>query len=307
MVMSTEKLHVVTGAFGYSGRHIAARLLEQGVRVRTITGHPDRPDPFGGRVEVAKLDFGDPDALARSLAGAEVLYNTYWVRFDHGDTTHERAVANTEVLFRAAAAAGVERVVHVSITNPTLDSRLPYFKGKARLEASLAATGVSHAILRPTVFFGGRDVLINNIAWLLRRMPVFGVPGRGQYGVQPIHVEDVARLAIEHGKHRDNVIIDAVGPETFSFLELVRLVARSIGSHSLIVPMPRWLVLVASRVLSSWVHDVVLTPDEVDGLMADLLVSEREPTGEIVFSKWLRDHAGELGREYASELGRHYQ
>jgi NADH dehydrogenase len=305
--MSTEKLHVVTGAFGYSGRHIAARLLEQGVRVRTITGHPDRPDPFGGRVEVAKLDFGDPDALAGSLAGAEVLYNTYWVRFDHGDTTHERAVANTEVLFRAAAAAGVERVVHVSITNPTPDSRLPYFRGKARLEASLAATGLPHAILRPTVFFGGRDVLINNIAWLLRRMPVFGVPGRGQYGVQPIHVEDVARLAIEHGKHRDNVIIDAVGPETFSFLELVRLVARSIGSHSLIVPMPRWLVLVASRVLSSWVHDVVLTPDEVDGLMADLLVSEREPTGEIVFSKWLRDHAGELGREYASELGRHYQ
>jgi NADH dehydrogenase len=305
--MTAQELHVVTGAFSYSGRHITSRLLERGVRVRTLTDHPDRPNPFGDRVEAAPFAFDDPTKLARALSGAKVLYNTYWVRFDHGTTSHSGAVANTMALFEAAASAGVERVVHVSITNPSLDSPLPYFKGKAQLEAALADSGLSHAILRPTVLFGGRDVLINNIAWLLRRFPLFGVPGRGEYGIQPIHVEDLARLAVEQGASRDDAIIDAVGPETFSYLELVRLVASAVGSKAPILSMPRWAILFASKVLSFWLRDVLLTADEVDGLMANLLVSSETPTGNVAFTEWLADHAEALGRKYASELARHYQ
>src|SRR5512133_2877460 len=127
-------IQAVTGAFGYSGRAIAALLLERGAQVRTLTGHPDRPDPFGGRVEVAPLAFGDPAALRHALRGVEVLYNTYWVRFEHGKATFGRAVANSRALFRAAAEVGVSRVVHVSITNPSLESRLPYFSGKAEAQ-----------------------------------------------------------------------------------------------------------------------------------------------------------------------------
>src|SRR5512138_3082959 len=191
-------VHAVTGAFGYSGRHLAALLLARGARVRNLTGHPGRPDPFGGAVEVAPLPFDDPAALRRALDGVAVLYNTYWVRFAHGDATHARAVANSRALFRAAADAGVARIVHVSITNPSPDSRLPYFSGKAEVERTLAETGIPHTILRPAVFFGGRDVLVNNVAWLLRRFPVFGIP-RGAYGLRPIHVEDFARLAVDRG------------------------------------------------------------------------------------------------------------
>jgi uncharacterized protein YbjT (DUF2867 family) len=299
-------VQAVTGAFGYSGRAIAALLLERGARVRTLTGHPDRPDPFGGRLEVAPLAFDDPAALRGALRGVEVLYNTYWVRFEHGAATFARAVANSRALFRAAAEAGVARVVHVSITNPSLDSRLPYFSGKAEVERALRETGLSHAILRPAVFFGGRDVLVNNIAWLLRRLPVFGVV-RGRYGLRPIHVEDLARLAVAQGGLRADATLDAVGPETLGYEELVRRVARAVGSRAAIVQVPRAVLLLASRLVGRVVGDVPLTGDEIAGLAANLLVTPGPATGETRFTEWLASNARDLGREWAGELSRHFR
>jgi NADH dehydrogenase len=302
----TSELHAVTGAFGYSGRHIAELLLAQGKRVRSLTGHPDRPDPFAGRVEVRRFEFDDPARMRAALANVKVLYNTYWVRFAHGATSHARAVEDSRRLFQAAVEAGVERIVHVSITNPSLDSPLPYFKGKAEVELALTASGISHAVLRPAVFFGGRDVLINNIAWLLRRLPVFGtVPG--SYGLQPIHVEDLARLAVAQGESRTTVTLDAVGPEALGFGELVQLVRRAVGSRALVAPVPAWLLLLASRGLGPLVGDVVLTADEIAGLTANLLVSRAPPTSPTRFTSWLAEHADDLGRTWANELARHFK
>ncbi|HEY6006233.1 MAG TPA: NAD(P)H-binding protein, partial [Anaeromyxobacter sp.] len=294
------------GAFGYSGMHIAELLLRSGERVRNLTGHPDRPDPFAGAVEVTRFRFDDPAAMRAALRDVRVLYNTYWVRFDHGASTFARAVENSRALFRAAADAGVERVVHVSITNPSADSPLPYFRGKAEVEAALRATGLSHAILRPAVFFGGRDVLVNNIAWLLRRLPLFGL-ARGAYGIQPVHVEDLARLAVEQGASRVDAVLDAVGPEAFGFCELVRLVRDAVGSRTAIVPVPRSVLLVAARTVGAIVRDVVLTHDEIAGLTRNLLVSHAPATAPTRFSEWLAGSAGRLGVEWASELARHYR
>ncbi|MBI5070955.1 MAG: NAD(P)H-binding protein [Deltaproteobacteria bacterium] len=299
-------VHAVTGAFGYSGQHLARLLLERGARVRSLTGHPDRPDPFGGRVEVRRLAFDDPAALRASLAGVQVLHNTYWVRFAHGGVDHALAVERSRRLFAAAAEAGVERVVHVSITNPSPGSPLPYFRGKAQVEEALRRSGLSHAILRPAVFFGGRDVLINNVAWLLRRLPVFGV-APGSYGLQPIHVDDMARLAAEQGERREDVTLDAVGPEAIEFRELVRMVKRAVGARALLFPAPPWLLLAASALLRPVVGDVALTADEIAGLRAGLLVSKGPPTGTTRFSEWLAANAGRLGREWASELQRHFR
>jgi len=299
-------VHAVTGAFGYSGQHVARLLLERGLPVRSLTGHPDRPDPFGGRVEVRRLGFDEPVRLRDSLSGVKVLYNTYWVRFARGATTHARAVENSRLLFQAAAEAGVERLVHVSITNPSLDSPLPYFQGKARVEQALAASGLSHAILRPAVFFGGRDVLINNVAWLLRRLPVFGMAS-GRYGLRPIHVEDLARLAVEQGASRTVATVDAVGPETLDFGDLVRRVRRAVGSRALLVGVPPPLLLLAARLLRPVVGDVVLTADEIAGLRANLLVTAGAATGSTRFTEWLGVHASELGVAWASELDRHFR
>jgi uncharacterized protein YbjT (DUF2867 family) len=305
--MPNQSFDVVTGAFGYIGRYIARYLLDAGGTVKTLTGNPQRPNPFGERVAALPYRFDRPAELAASLRGADTLYKTYWVRFEHGGTTFDQAVANTITLIRAAEAAGVRRLVHVSITNPSLDSPLPYFRGKAVLEEFITRARLSYAVLRPTVVFGAEDILINNIAWLLRKSPVFVIPGRGDYRLQPVFVEDLARLAVDAGRRSDNVALDAVGPETFTFDELVRLIAKAIGNRARIIHAPPSLSLLIARLLGPLVGDVLLTRDELAGLMTNLLVSHAPPTCPTPFSAWLSAHAAELGRTYASELARHYR
>ena len=306
-MMGQPGISVVTGAFGYTGKYIARRLLDQGSRVRTLTRTPISGSPFGDQVEVRPLDFGDPQGLAASLEGTDILYNTYWVRFARGGVTHGAAVENSRALLRAAVEAGVRRVVHISITNATQDSPLPYFRGKALAEMAVRDSGLSYAIVRPTVLFSPEDILINNIAWFLRRFPLFPIPGRGGYPVQPVFVDDVARLAVEAGTGVDDVAIDAVGPETFAFEEMVRLLARRVGSRSRLVRTPPSAALLAARIAGRLVRDVVLTKDELDGLMAGLLVSADPPTAPTRFTEWLEAEGASLGQRYASELARHYR
>jgi len=299
-------MNAVTGAFGYTGKYITRRLLQLGEPVITLTGHPKRSNEFGASVKAFPFQFDSPDAMAESLAGVRVLYNTYWIRFDRDRTTHERAVANTRAIIRAAEIAGVERVVHISITNPDCESPLPYFRGKALLEGEIRRARFSHAIVRPTVVFGVEDILINNIAFLLRKMPIFIIPGTGQYRLQPVNVEDLGRIAVEAAHTSGDMVIDAVGPDIFSFEELVRLVGKAVNSRAIIRHASPRLALAAARILGTVFHDVVLTRDELDGLMASLLISESAPTGSTCLSDWLTDHAAALGTRYASELQRHY-
>jgi NADH dehydrogenase len=294
----------VTGAFGYSGKYIAHRLLDQGQQVITLTNSLQRENEFGGRVSALPFNFDKPDALVRSLEGVEVLYNTYWIRFNHKLFTHADAVDNTMILFEAARKAGVERVVHTSITNPAEDSPLEYFSSKARLENALKASGLSYAILRPAVLFGKEDILINNIAWTLRHLPLFGVFGDGNYGLQPIYVDDLAVLAVQEGESRVNAIINAVGPETFTYRELVATIGRLIHAQRPIISVPPPVGYVVAWILGRIVGDVLVTRDEIEGLMANLLVVDTPPTGKTRLTEWVHEHAETLGRHYTSELAR---
>jgi uncharacterized protein YbjT (DUF2867 family) len=295
-------LDVVTGAFSYTGSFIARRLLEEGVRVRTLTRRDDPSSPLHGRIETAPLQFADRALLVESMRGARCLYNTYWVRFERGGTTFDRAVRNSALLFAAAAEAGVERIVHVSVTNPSLDSPLPYFRGKALVERELAASGVDHAIVRPTLVFGPRDILVNNIAWILRRFPVFVVPGDGTCRVQPVSAEDVAEIAVTA-----TGTVDAAGPETYTFDELVRLVAVAVGHRRALVHVPPGLGLAVGALVGAARRDVVLTAEEVAGLQASLLVSAEPPRGRNSFREWLERNGATLGRRYVSELARNFR
>jgi uncharacterized protein YbjT (DUF2867 family) len=306
MNASTE-LDLVTGAYSYTGSRIAQRVLDSGRSVRTLTFHPDRKHPLVGQIETLPYQFDDPVALARSLEGVTTLYNTYWVRFDYGQTSFANAIANSRALFHAAAQARVERIVHVSIANPSVESPLPYYRGKALVEHALAEVGVPYSIVRPTLVFGGdRDVLVNNIAWILRRMPLFAVPGSGSYPVQPVHVDDLARICEQSARIEGEVIVDAAGPEAMSFEELVRAVRHTVGVRSPIMHLPPVVMSVASRALGALVHDIVLTPDEISGLTAGLLVSHDAPLGRIAFSEWLAEHSRSIGCSYANELQRHF-
>ena len=304
-------LDVVTGAFGFTGRHLARRLLDAGRTVRTLTGHPQLQgsagDPYGGQVEAIPFDFDRPGALADGLRGVDTLYNTYWIRFASGATTFERAVQNSRTLVQAAAEAGVRRLVHISITNPSADSPLPYFRGKALVEEAIRESGLSYAIVRPALVFGEGDILLNNIAWALRRFPFFPVAGDGSYRTQPVYVGDLAELAISAAGEEDNVTLDAVGPEIYTFDELVLAVERSIGSRARLAHMPPFIAFSLSKLVGYFVRDVVLTREEIAGLTANLLVSSEPPRAATLFSEWLETHGANLGAAYASEMNRHYR
>ena len=305
--MPAEPVHVVTGAFGFTGRFITRRLLSMGVRVKTLTRTPARTNPFGDRLTVAAYNFENPGALARSLEGAAVLYNTYWVRFPHGRTTFEAAIANTRTLLRACEEAGVPRIVHVSVTNAATDSPLPYYRGKGLVEEAIKRSSLTYAILRPPLIFGPGDILVNNIAWFLRRFPIFTVMGDGHYRLQCLFAEDFAETAIACASRQDRGVVDVVGPETFSFDEFVRLIADTIGSRARIVHLSSHTVRGLLGLVGRVIRDVVLTPDEIAGLMSGLLVTQSPPLGRTRFRDWLGGVAGTLGRTYASELARHYR
>lgn len=305
--MGEMKRNVVTGVSGYTGKYIARILLAKGEGVVNLTGHPERPTEFGDKVRSIPFHFDRPEALRDSLKGTDTLFNTYWVRFPKDGVTYDTAVENTKILIRAAKEAGVRRFVHVSICNPSEASPLAYYKGKGILERVLRESGLSHAILRPTVIFGKEDILINNIAWFVRRFPVFAVPGSGQYRLQPIFVEDMAKLAVKAGEGRENTVQDAVGPETYTFDDIVRLIADKVGRRTRLIHAPGAVVYVLTSLMGKVLGDTVLTWEEVKGLLDDLLASSQTPTGTTRFSEWLEKNAGALGRSYSNELARHFQ
>ena len=305
--MSHPDLAIVTGAFSYTGRYVARRLLDQGVHVRTLTRIPNAEDTLASHVEAAPLDFSDPDGLSRSMQGAGVFYNTYWIRYAHGRITFDLAVENTRTLFEAAKRAGVGRIVHFSVTNASPESGLPYFRAKAQVEDMLTNLGIPYAIIRPTLVFGVGDLLLNNMAWALRRFPVFPVYGNGDYPVQPVYVEDLAAQAVEAGSQSESSVADAAGPDTFSFEALLRLLASSMGVRRWFLHTPPRVGLALTGLVGLLMRDMALTHDEVVGLMDGLLTSGEPPTGTTRLSDWLAGNGDGLGRRYVSELRRNWR
>jgi uncharacterized protein YbjT (DUF2867 family) len=298
---------VVTGAFSYTGKFVARLLLQSGYNVRTLTFHPERAGEFGGKIEAFPYAFDQPGRLVEALQESSCLINTYWIRFPRGRFTFETAVKNTITLIDAAKKAGVQRIVHISIANPSLDSPLGYYYGKAQVEKAIRESGLDYSILRPTVIFGREDILINNIAWFIRHMPVFGVPGDGRYSIRPIYVEDMARRIVDSINAEKDEIIDAVGPESFTFEGLIRTIAYEIGESVRIVKIPSQLAYISTCLVGWLVRDVVLTWEEYKGLTENLLASTGPSVGKARLTQWVRENRDFLGRKYASEIARHYQ
>jgi nucleoside-diphosphate-sugar epimerase len=298
---------MVTGAFGYIGKYISKALLEKGRSLCTITTHPNKPNPFGSVVKAFAYSFDDADALTRMLEGVDTLYNTYWIRFPWDGLTYELALENTKTLFRCARQAGVKRIVHIGVTGASPDSNLPYYRGKAIQELMLKECGVPFSIVRPTLVFGTEDILVNNIAWLIRKSPVFPIFGSGRYRIQPIFVGDLAEIAISQSACSAGTTIDAIGPETFTFREFVTLIARKIGKNPIMVKVPASFGIFCGRILGAFLRDVLLTRNELRGLMGEMLTSEQAPNGTTRFSSWLEKNNATVGSSYSSEIARHFR
>lgn len=303
-----RKVYLVTGAFGYLGKHIAEKLIERedgsAAEVRTVTGSVNRENPFGERVADFGYDFERPDNMGGAFEGVDTFFNTYWIRFEHGGASFEKALKGTEALAGQAKKAGVRRIVHVSVMNCSEDSELAYFRGKAEAEKIVRGAGISYAILRPSLLFGGADILINNIAWTLRRMPVFPIFGDGRYRLSPMHVADLAEQAVEFGRGDACAAVDMPGPETVEYRQMVEWIAGALGRRRFLVGVPPILGYIGTRVMGLALRDVFVTREEIAALRGGLLCSDAEGRGEILLSEWIEQNIGRLGRRYSSELAR---
>jgi uncharacterized protein YbjT (DUF2867 family) len=298
-------VHGLTGPYSYTGRYIARRLDSEGTPTRGLLRDLTKK-PASNAMDCRPLQFADREQLSRDLEGVEVLYNTYWIRFERGASTFAGAVDNTRILAEAAHAAGVRRIVHISVSNPSADSPFAYFRGKAATEEAIRSVGIPCSVIRPTLVFGREDVLINNIAWLMRRMPLFPIFGDGRYRVQPVFVDDVAALAVAEGVQNGDRTLDAAGPVVQSFADLLRFLRASIGSRAPLVSLPAGLALAMSWPVSAVLRDVLITNEEMGALMADLLVSHGAPTTPTSLEAWLKADKPDLGGHYTSELRRHW-
>jgi len=303
-----NEVHTVTGAFGFTGKYLTRLLLNKDCHVRTLTNSPHRENIFTDRIEVAPLNFDNYSELVNSLQGTTVLYNTYWIRFNYSKRKvlyqHSIAAANTLKLFQAAKEAGVSRIVHISIANASEDSPFEYYQYKARIENFLLDLGVSYAVLRPAVIFGKEDILINNLAWSIRRLPVFAIFGNGSYKLQPVFVNDLAELMIEAGLGRDNLIRDAAGPETYTYYELIKMLCNVLQKKRIIVKLPPAMVYYSSKLIDLFTGDVLLTRDEMNIVRSNLMYSKQPPNTKTRLSNWCMDNVSTLGKHYANEVER---
>ncbi|MCD6133481.1 MAG: NAD(P)H-binding protein [Deltaproteobacteria bacterium] len=300
-----DKLNLVTGAFSYTGKYITELLLRMGEKVQTLTGHPHR-NPFKKRIIVFPYNFDDLDKLKKTLEGVNTLYNTYWIHFSYHKSTIDKAVENTKKLVLAAKEAGVKRIVHISVSNPRETSPLPYFRGKARAEEFIINSELSYAIIRPTIIFGLENIPLNNIAYFLRKFPLFAVFGSGKYLIRPIFVGDVAEIAVKLGHREENIIVDIAGPEVFTYDQLVHLIARSINSRAKIIHLPPEITLFIGKILGYILKDVTINRNEMRGLMSNLYISKHPLIGKTCISQWLKQNAEKIGTRYISELKRYY-
>lgn len=298
---------MVTGAFSYTGSAVTKSLLARGIAVRTLTNRRVPIHQPGTRIDAFPLQFDDPGRLVEAMRGAQLLVNTYWVRYPYVGVGFDRAVENTRTLLTAAREAGIRRIVQVSVSNPSLESPLGYYRGKARVEALLLSLGVSHAIVRPTLVVGPADILVNNIAWSLRRFPFFAMPDSGRYRLQPVTLDDVGEIVTDAALNTQDVTVDAAGPEVMTFEQLVNAIGVAIGRTRQIVHLPPRLSLLLLRMVGWSVGEVILSKEELDGLRTELLVSHEPPRGKESVLGWLNENGARLGLTYASELGRHVQ
>jgi NADH dehydrogenase len=305
--MVLKRTAAVTGAFSYTGSYIARALLERGWDVNTLTRDPNRPHPLQGRVKAFPLDFANPYQLQKYLKDVHTLVNTYWVRFNYPGSSFDQAVENSRMLIQAAESAGVKRVIHISVSNADLKSSLPYYRGKAEVEEIIKASKLSYAILQPTLIFGKEEVLVHNIAWLLRHFPAFAIAGAGSYRVQPISVEDLAELAAQAASTAANQVLPAAGPEVYTYSELIDLLRQTVRSRALVLHLPPWLTLLLAKIVGFLLGDVTLTREELQGLMEERLYIGEPILGKTSFSQWAMENRETLGVDYRNELKRHHK
>lgn len=299
--------YVVAGGTGFTGTYVVRNLLSNGEnKISVLSSHPRRSHEFAQGIEVNPYNFGQYDEMVKNFRDADCFINTYWVRLNFRNSSFREAVRNSQKLVDACKESGVKRIVHISVANPSHDYAYEYYRGKMEVEDYIRKSGISYAILRPTLLFGDEEILVNNITWLIRKYGFFFIFGDGKYKVTPVFVNDVAREVVRQSQLEENVTEDVVGPESYAFEEIVKLIARETGNKLRIYHLSTFFMSPVCGLLSLLRHDTVVTPEELRVVIDNKLYSGSEPLGMTKFSTWVKENSEKFGKEYHSEVERHF-
>ena len=276
---SASPLVTIIGGSGFVGRYIAQAMAKRGWRVRVACRRPNEAlfvKPYGvvGQVEPVQCNIRDDASLAAVTAGASAVVNCVGILFESGKNTFDDIQAEgAGRVARAAAAAGAERLVHVSAIGADADSAAAYARTKAAGEAAVQDAFPGAIILRPSIIFGTEDQFFNRFAAMSRLGPVLPVVG-GDTRFQPVWVQDVAEAAAKATEGGVTPgIYELGGPTVSSFKELVQMMLRVIRRRRLIIDIPFFAARLQASVLQL-LPNPPLTVDQVRLLETDNVVGE---------------------------------
>jgi NADH dehydrogenase len=274
-----NQLVTVFGGSGFLGRHTVQALAKAGWRIKVASRHPNsgfflRPLGTVGQIDFVKADISDPEEIAKTLTGATAVVNLCGILFEKGQSFDDVQAQGAQNIARAAAAAGVSRLVHVSAIGADANSDSDYAASKGRGEAAVQEVFPSAVILRPSIVFGPEDSFFNRFADLARYLPALPLVGGGKTRFQPVFVGDVAAAIVKAlaDEAIQGRVYELGGPTIYSFRQLMQIVLKAIDRRRALVSVP--------FPLASWkafflqlAPNPLLTPDQVRLLKRDNVVS----------------------------------
>ncbi len=280
MVADERKVAMVFGGSGFVGRYMVKRLAQRGYVVRVGVRDPDRATflkPMGnlGQIVPMAASVRDETSVAALVAGAEVVINCVGILYETGSQTFQALHAEAPGrIGRAAAAAGVRHVVHVSAIGADAASPSVYARTKAEGEAALRAAFPAAVVLRPSIVFGPEDNFFNQFAALARVLPALPMFGGGTTRFQPVYVGDVADAAMACLDRAETAgkTFELGGPKVYTFREILEFILRTTGRKRFLVSIPYSVGAVQAR-LFELLPKPLLTRDQLLLLQRDNVVS----------------------------------
>jgi len=276
-----NQLVTIFGGSGFVGRHTVRALSRAGYRIKVATRHPNRAfflRPLGsvGQIDFVKCDVSDADSVARALSGADAAVNLTGILFQSGQTFEDVQADGAANIAKAAAAAGVRALVHVSAIGADAESESAYAVTKAQGETAVREAFPKAMILRPSIIFGPEDGFFNKFAELARFLPALPLIGGGKTRFQPVFVGDVAQAILASLSRQDGRTYELGGPSVYSFKELMQLILRETGRRRVLMSMPFGIAFLEAAFLQL-LPNPLLTVDQVKLLKRDNVVSATAP------------------------------
>ncbi|MGJ4969127.1 MULTISPECIES: complex I NDUFA9 subunit family protein [unclassified Bradyrhizobium] len=281
MASNLDTLVTVFGGSGFVGRNVVRALAKRDYRIRVAVRRPELAghlQPLGrvGQIHAVQANLRYPDSVASALRDSHVAINLVGVLTESGAQTFEAVQAEGAATVAKAAAAAGARMVHVSAIGADAESASSYARAKAAGEAAVLAAVPEAVIMRPSVVFGPEDQFTNRFAGLARISPFLPLIGGGETKMQPVYVGDVATAVADavDGKAQPGATYELGGPEVLSFREILKIILDITDRDRALLPLPFGLAKLQAAILQFAPGPLKLTPDQVELLRHDNVVSE---------------------------------